>query len=110
MQRFAWRFNRRHKPVPDSRHCLDVARLLRRITEPVTQSIDRDVKTVVELDESTVWPKAATQLFPAPQTARLLEQAQQNPQRLALKPDLDSGFAEFTCLEIQLESPETQGV
>lgn len=108
MRGFVCRLNGRQKPVPHPRHRLDVARLLSRIAQPIAQSIDRDVKTMVELDESTVRPEPATQVFSAPQTARLLEQAKQNLQRLTLKPDLDSGLAEFPRLSVQLETPETQ--
>ena len=109
MRGFVRGLNRRHKPISHSRHRLDIARLFRGVAQPLTQSIHRDIETMVELDESTVWPKPATQFFSTPQAARLLEQTKQNLQRLSLETYLASGFAEFPCLDIQLETRKTHG-
>ena len=100
MRGFVRGLNRRHKPISHPWHCLNIARLFRGVAQPLTQPIDRDIEAMVELDKSTVWPKAAAQVLSTPQTARLLEQTKQNPQRLSLETYLASGFAEFPCLDI----------
>jgi hypothetical protein len=64
---------------------------------------------MVELDKGAVWPKAAAQFVSTPQAARLLDETKQNLQRLSLEAYLASGFAEFSCLDIQLETRETHG-
>ena len=61
---------------------------------------------MLEIDEGPVRPEPLAQLLAADDIARLLEQGDQNAERLLLERDAEAALAKLSIADIQLERAE----
>ena len=77
--------DRRHESIALARQRLDEARMFCRIAQGVSQVVDRLVQPAIEVHERPGRPQPTRQFFPCDEFARLLQQGQQELERLFAK-------------------------
>ena len=86
------------EPIPATRDGLDPARIVGGIRQRRSESIDRRVQALLELNERIVGPQPLAQFVPGDHFSRPLDQHRKNPKRLFLKANLDAALAELPAL------------
>ena len=101
-------YDRRNETVSASRDRLHEARVLGCIAQHFAQPHDGIVQSVVKIDKGIAGPKAIAQFFSCDNFARLLQQHDQNLERLLWKFDSESMFPELASLQIDFKNTEMQ--
>jgi hypothetical protein len=96
-----------YKPITDTLFSADEPRSGSRVSQGVTDLIDRRIQAVIEIDKSFSGPNSLTKFFPADQLARPLEEDGQNLKRLVLKTKLNTMLPQFVSDNVQFKHTKT---
>jgi len=99
---------RADEPVPAARQRLDELRVVRGVTKGSTQSFDRGVQAVLEVDERPIGPEPLPQFIAGDDIARAFEHQAEDLERLFLQADRTAALVQLTRPEVQLERSEPQ--
>src|SRR5262249_20147857 len=91
-----------------SRERLDVARMLGGIAEHEAQPVDGGVQTAIEIDEHVGRPQLSLQLVACDQPPWVLEQDEQDLERLPLQLLIDAVPPQLARPGVELEGTETE--
>ena len=95
-----------HEPVSAARQGLDEPRLSRRVSERLAQPAHGGVQVVVEVDEGLGVPEACAQLLTQDHLSGLLEEGDQDAERLVDEPDSGAVTEELAARDVDLEAIE----
>jgi len=101
-------FDRADEAIAAPRQRLDETRALRIVVQCGAKPFDRGIQSVLEVDKGAVRPELLAQLLAGDHEARLLKQALQDFERLALETDPDAVLAQLPCSRIELEASESE--
>jgi hypothetical protein len=97
---------RRNKTITAPRQSLNEARGFRRVSQYLTNLVNRCVEVVIDIDKG-VWPQPFLQILPGHNFAGTLQQNSQDLERLTGKFELDSTFAQLPYPKVDFEGSES---
>jgi hypothetical protein len=95
-----------YKPISSTGYGFDVPRLLGGIPLGRSQLIHRCVEALLEVDERSFAPDLVAELVPSNDLARVLEQNDQNRERLTGQPDANAALEQLAGRGIHFERPK----
>src|SRR5258705_5601927 len=98
--------DRRDEPVAAPMQRFHKSRIVRIVSERRTKPLQGSVEAVLEIDERAGGPEPLAQLFARDQLTGPLEHHRQNFERLFLKSDADSTFAQLAGAQVHIERSE----
>src|ERR1700733_1431773 len=101
------RYNGENESVTPARQGFDIARRVGRIGQGRAKLGDSHIHGVVEVAKGIAWPDALLQFLARDNRTGLLQQRRQDLQRLVLKPDACSSFAQLARTQIEFEDPKS---
>jgi hypothetical protein len=101
-------FDLGQKPVAATSNGLHKAGTLGRVTEGLSDFVDRFVEPVVEIDKSVCGPEFFLKFLASYDLTVVLKQHRQDLEGLRLKPNSEAVLAQFAGTKIQFENPETE--
>src|ERR1700722_11222143 len=94
------------EPIPAARESLHKPRIVGRVVESLTEPLDGCVQAMFKIHKGVCRPELAVKLFARSQLAGVLEQTNQNRDRLPFQPDLAALLLKFARTQIKLEDAE----
>jgi hypothetical protein len=82
---------------------LDIARAFRLVAQRLPQLLDGGADAVVELDDRAIRPDAIADFLPRHHFSGMLEQHEENLERLFLQTNAPSALAQFARADVQLK-------
>ncbi len=81
--------------IPAPRNGFHVARIFGAVCEGAANLVDREIDSMLEVDECRISPEAPLDFFPGYDLTGSLDEKQQNAERLGLKLEQNAGLAQF---------------
>ena len=87
--------NRANETITAFGESFYVSRMVSIVRQGAANLVDREIDTVLEIDERRISPKAALDFFPGYDLSGALDEKQEDAERLGLKLEQNASLAQF---------------